>query len=79
MSTGHRLLQESQHNLQHLDKGVKQVDTLRDLEITSCCVIEWSQVRVRLGHTERSGQVVSVSECASKLVTPGTTHPEYVR
>jgi len=54
MSTGHGLLQELQHILQHLDAGVKQVDTLRDLEITSCCVIEWSQVRVRLGaHREK--------------------------
>jgi hypothetical protein len=77
MSTGHGLLQELQHILQHLDAGVKQVDTLKDLKITSCCVIEWSQVRVRLGHTERSGQVVS--ECASQLVEPGTTYPEYVR
>ena len=35
--------------MQHLDAGVEQVDTLRDLEITSRCVVEWSQVRVRLG------------------------------
>ncbi len=49
MSTGHGFLQELQHILQHLDAGVKQFDSLRDLEITPRCVIEWSQVRVRLG------------------------------
>jgi len=56
MSTGHGLLQELQHILQHLDAGVEQVDALRDLEITSRCVVEWSQVRIRLGARRTSHQ-----------------------
>jgi hypothetical protein len=48
MSTGHRLLQELQHVLQYLDASVEQVDALKDLEITSRCVIKWSKIGVRL-------------------------------
>lgn len=42
MSARYRLFQELQHVLQHLDAGVKQVNALWDLEITSRCIVKRS-------------------------------------
>jgi hypothetical protein len=79
MSTGHRLLQELQHVLQHLDAGVEQVNALRDLEITSCRVVEWSQVGVRLWAAQTDARTGNSSVSARlgwsrlKLLTQNTS------
>lgn len=77
MSTGHGLLQELQHVLQHLDAGVEQVDALWDLEITSRRVVKRSQVGVRL---EEGGDAKSsklVCRCARRAKHPA--YPEHIR